>query len=86
MSEEEKAAKKAELAAKDDAICRSYGAKPGSDIYVQCRMAQQKGRDDAGNAAAGSPTVVVNNNPASAPSYPTLQPIVPANRCTSRGC
>jgi hypothetical protein len=27
--------------------CKSYGAKPGSDIYVQCRMAQAKRRDDA---------------------------------------
>ena len=28
-----------ERAAKDDANCGSYGAKPGSDAYIQCRMA-----------------------------------------------
>jgi hypothetical protein len=28
----------AELAAADDAKCQSYGARPGSDAYVQCRL------------------------------------------------
>ena len=32
------------LAARDDATCQSYGAKPTSDIYVQCRMAQDQTR------------------------------------------
>ena len=31
-----------EIAAADDSQCRSYGAKPGSDAYVNCRVAQQK--------------------------------------------
>jgi hypothetical protein len=33
-----------QVAAKDDTICRSYGAKPGTDVYIQCRMsvAQQR--------------------------------------------
>jgi hypothetical protein len=26
------------LAQQDDATCRSYGAAPGSDAYVNCRM------------------------------------------------
>jgi hypothetical protein len=87
MSEEERAAKKAELAAKDDATCRSYGAKQGTDIYVQCRIAQQKSRDDADNAVAASPTVVVINNPVPTSDAPKLQPmVIPGPRCTSRGC
>ena len=54
MSRAEIAAKKAELAAKDDEVCRGYGARPGTDVYIKCRMAQQKARDDADNAAAMS--------------------------------
>ena len=47
MSRAEIAAKKAELAAKDDEVYRGYGARPGTDVYIKCRMAQQKARDDA---------------------------------------
>ena len=35
-----------DLAAKDDAICRQYGAKPGEAAYVQCRVEQDKRRDE----------------------------------------
>ncbi len=87
MSQEEIAAKKAELAGKDDATCRGYGAKPGTDIYIQCRMAQQKSRDDYDNAVASSQTVVVNNNPVPGSDAPRIQPTyIPGPRCTSRGC
>jgi hypothetical protein len=86
-SKEQLAAKKAELAAKDDETCRSYGAKPGTDIYIQCRMTQQQSRD-AADAAPGP--VVVNNNVNTTPQpplYPTIQPMnIPGPRCTSRGC
>jgi hypothetical protein len=34
-------------AATDDKTCQSYGAKPGTDAYVQCRMFQQARRDQA---------------------------------------
>lgn len=35
-----------QLAIRDDAQCQSYGAKPGSDAYVQCRvsLANQQGQ------------------------------------------
>jgi len=36
---------KDEIAAKDDAICRQYGAKPGEQTYIQCRVAQDQRRD-----------------------------------------
>jgi hypothetical protein len=38
-------ASKAEVEAKDDAICRQYGAKPGKAVYIQCRVAQDQRRD-----------------------------------------
>ena len=34
----EAAAQARQIAANDDARCQSYGAKPGSDAYVSCRM------------------------------------------------
>jgi hypothetical protein len=86
QSKEQLAAKKAEWAAKDDETCRGYGAKPGSDIYIQCRMNRQQSRDTAENAPVAAP-VIVNNVSTPPPSYPTLQPIINSGpRCTSRGC
>ena len=41
---------KEQLAAKDDVICRGYGAQPGSDVYVQCRVSQDQRRDAVRNA------------------------------------
>ncbi|MCJ2107844.1 hypothetical protein MKK70_21185 [Methylobacterium sp. E-041] len=35
----------AEVAAKDDAICRGYGAVPGTPVYIQCRTTQDQRRD-----------------------------------------
>jgi hypothetical protein len=35
-------AARAEKTATDDAICQSYGAKPGSDAYVSCRVERDK--------------------------------------------
>ena len=36
--QEEAQAQAAAIAANDDAQCRSYGAAPGSQAYIQCRM------------------------------------------------
>ena len=36
----------------DDAQCRSYGAKPGSDAYVACRMNLANARQQAATAAS----------------------------------
>lgn len=38
-------ASKDEIAAKDDATCRGYGAKPGEPVYIQCRAMQDQRRD-----------------------------------------
>ena len=87
--EAEIAAKKAERAAKDAEVCKSSGAKPLTDIYVQCRTAQVKGRDDADNAAMMHQPAIVNNvnTTNDPPLYPKLAPITYGGpRCTSRGC
>ena len=34
-----------EIVAKDDAICRGYGATPGTPAYIQCRATQDERRD-----------------------------------------
>jgi hypothetical protein len=79
MSEEQIAAKKAELAAKDDETCKSYGARPGTDIYIQCRMAQVQRRDAADNAAAAAPVIVNNNTSVPASYAPRLRNCYPVS-------
>jgi hypothetical protein len=34
-----------EVTAKDDTICRGYGAQPGTPVYIQCRATQDQRRD-----------------------------------------
>ncbi|MBY0298928.1 MAG: hypothetical protein K2X71_23330 [Methylobacterium sp.] len=34
-----------EVIAKDDEICRGYGAAPGTPVYIQCRAMQDQRRD-----------------------------------------
>lgn len=45
----------AQLAVNDDAVCQSYGAKPGTDAYVQCRTSQQTQRTMIRAAVIASP-------------------------------
>jgi hypothetical protein len=84
-SKEQLAAKKAGLAANDDEICRSYGAKPGTDVYVQCRMSQQQNRDAAASAQAAAASVVTPAPiPVSPVETPRLRNILPEQtRCQS---
>jgi hypothetical protein len=44
---EELAAQRARIAAVDDSECRSYGAEPGTPVYVQCRMLKDQQRAQA---------------------------------------
>jgi len=66
----------------DDARCLSYGAKPGSDAYVQCRMNLDNQRDANRRAAIGAFIEAQRqNNAQQAPVYQ-----MPTNRqtnCTS---
>ena len=44
----------AQQSASDDAECRQIGARPGTDIYVQCRMFKQQQRTRKAEADAAS--------------------------------
>jgi hypothetical protein len=48
--------RRAQIASEDDAACRSYGARPGSATYVQCRTDLRRVR--ATEEAARRPVVV----------------------------
>jgi hypothetical protein len=50
--QQEQAAQAQAVAANDDAQCRSYGAQPGSPVYVQCRMNLDNQRAQLRNAVA----------------------------------
>ncbi len=62
--EESMAQAKVKNDALDHQTCQSYGAKPGTNIYIQCRMQRQHTRDvgDSAIAAAAVGAPVVNNN------------------------
>ena len=36
-----------EVAAADDRECQSYGAKPGTDVYIQCRITKNSQHEQA---------------------------------------
>jgi hypothetical protein len=51
------------LAKQDDQYCQSIGAKPGTDVYVQCRMMAGQNRDNRhANAWANYNRSVANMN------------------------
>ena len=49
-----KAEHDAERAAANDAACQSYGAKPGTQEYFQCRLTKDQQRQQAAAALAGA--------------------------------
>jgi hypothetical protein len=51
---------KEEKIAKDDGICRGYGAQPGTPAYIQCRATQDQRRDAIMLSDSGAPAPVVN--------------------------
>lgn len=57
-------ASRQEIAADDDATCQSYGAQPGSNAYVECRMRRdnirQQGAEARRAAILASPDVPFN--------------------------
>ncbi len=59
-------ASRQDIAQRDDEHCRSYGALPGSDAYVQCRLAQddihQRDRDAASQSPAGMAANILRGN------------------------
>jgi hypothetical protein len=83
--QEQMAAFKARADAVDDQTCRGYGAKPGTDIYIQCRMQRQQSRDAGDSAiAAAAASAPVINNPVPASDAPAIRPmVIPQTRCQS---
>lgn len=74
----------AERNAKDDQKCQSYGARPGTDAYVNCRAQLDSARTTATAINSANPAqtnVVVQSSDLPTPMPPT----VPGQRCTSRG-
>ncbi|SDS77279.1 hypothetical protein SAMN05444158_3151 [Bradyrhizobium canariense] len=70
---------------RDDQKCLGFGARPGTDAYVNCRAQLDSARTtaDAIEDAAPAPTY----SPVPASDAPRIQPVViPGPRCTSRGC
>lgn len=57
-------ASRQEIAADDDATCRSYGAAPGSQAYIQCRMQRdgirQQGAEARRAAILAQPDIPFN--------------------------
>jgi siroheme synthase len=73
-------------AAKDDGICRGYGAQPGTPAYIQCRATQDQRRDAVLLSDSGAPAPVVVNAPPNYGSPPVLQNIIPPTvRCQTMG-
>lgn len=72
---------KEQLATKDDAICQGYGAKPGSDVYVQCRATQDQRRD----AVRNSPDAPINPAPVAAGAQPLPNTLPRTTTCQTMG-
>lgn len=61
-----RAARDARNEARQDSQCRGYGAKPGSDVYVQCRMMiaeQNRQSAEASGAAMRAAGMALMNPP-----------------------
>lgn len=72
--------------AKDDRICKGYGAVPGTAAYIQCRATQDQRRDAVLLSDAGVPAPVVNpaGNTVPRSDAPVLHNIIPPTvRCQS---
>jgi hypothetical protein len=78
---------KEQKAAKDDGICKSYGAQPGTPPYIQCRATQDQRRDAVLLSDSGAPApVVVGAAPVPGSDAPRLQNILPPTvRCQTMG-
>jgi hypothetical protein len=63
---EQRAAQQQAINDGDDAQCRSYGATPGSDDYVACRMNLTNNRQRAAIAAADRGCAAIANQPPTA--------------------
>lgn len=87
MSDQQKLAKaqeaKAQQASADDAQCRSYGAAPGSDLYVNCRMQLDSRRTQADEARRQMAIRMLMNNKQQPAQPYSVQPVPAQVNCTS---
>ncbi len=74
--------RRAMIEAQDDADCRNYGAKPGTQTYVKCRTDLRQAR--AQEAEARRPVIV--SSPVVAPFDPFWGPAVIAGPIGPRFC
>jgi hypothetical protein len=54
----------------DDQTCRNYGAKPGTDIYIQCRMSEAQRRATAESTPRPSDREQQRQHRTAAPALP----------------
>lgn len=71
-----------EMAAGDDGTCQSYGARPGTDAYIQCRMSRDQQRQQAKAAFLSAYMANQRQQPAPQPYYMP----VPNNRTVNTNC
>lgn len=71
-----------EISAGDDSTCQSYGARPGTEAYTQCRMSRDQQRQQAKMALLGMYMANQNRQP---PPQPYYMP-VPNNRTVNTNC
>lgn len=66
----------AQIAVNQDAQCQSYGAKPGSDAYVQCRVNLANQQNQANEARRQRALQMLMNQQGQTPQQPyMLQPV-----------
>ena len=71
----------------DDQKCLGYGARPGTDAYVNCRAHLDSARTTAEAIEDAAPAPTINQVSVPASDAPKIQPmVIPGPRCTSRGC
>ena len=76
----------AQNARMDDQKCLAYGARPGTDAYVTCRVQLESARMTAAAIEDAAPDQPVHPAPISATPAPIQPMVIPGPRCTSRGC
>jgi len=76
----------AQNARMDDQKCLAYGARPGTDAYVTCRVQLESARMTAAAIEDAAPDEPVHPAPISATPPPIQPMVIPGPRCTSRGC
>lgn len=73
----------AQAAVSDDAKCQSYGATPGSDAYVQCRVSLANQQNRANEARRQRALQILMNQQGQKPQQPYMLQPVPSRQQTN---